>query len=332
MALFETPAAHAANYQNPYSTPEFEDEWATPAANNPYSSPEYEGEWEMQEANHYNNAYSTPEYENEWETSGANPYGNPEYEWEMPTANAYGNPEYEWEMPANAYGNPEYEYEAEFWNRIKKLAKKYAPMVAGKLAGMVPVVGTALAPLASQLTSHLVKEGEMEATQMEAELFGMNEAVAEVANTEVAHEAALTEFLATQAAEATNEAEAQAAIGAALPIAIKAMGGSKALRPITPTLSQANAAVAGTLVKQGPVGKQLLTVMPTIHRRAIGMLKAAARAGKPITGAMAIKAMAAASHQVLGNPQKVQQAMVRNAALRQRTAPPSPRRAAAGMM
>jgi hypothetical protein len=313
MALFEAPAAHAANYQNPYSTPEFEDEWATPEAN-PYGTPEYESEWAMQEANHYNNPYSTPEFEDEWATPEANPYGTPEYQWETPAA--------------NPYGNPEYEYEAEFWNRIKKLATKYAPMVASAVTKMVPGVGTALAPLAAQLTSHLVKEGEMEATQMEAALFGMNEAVAEVANTEVAYEAALTEFLATQAAEATNEAEAQAAIGAALPITIKAMGGSKALRSVTPILSQANAAVAGTLVKQGPVGKQLLTTMPKIHRVAIGILKAAARNGKPITGAMAIKAMAAASHQVLGNPQKVQQAMERNAALRQLTAPPSPRRAA----
>ncbi len=362
MALFETPVAHAANYnQNPYSTPEFEDEWTTPEANNPYSNPEMESEWEMQEATHYSNSYSTPAMEYEWEMPGANPYGSPENEWEMPGANPYGNPEYEWEMSganpygsgspeyewemagANPYGSPEYEYEAEFWKKIGRgfkkllkaaapLAKKFAPIIAGKLAGMIPGAGLIAGPLAAKLTSQLVSEGEMEATQMEAALFGMNEAVAEVANTEVAYEAALAEFLATQAAEATNEAEAQAAIGAALPITIKAMGGSKALRSITPTLSQANAAVAGTLVKQGLVGKQLLRIMPTIHRRAIATLKAAARSGQPITGAMAIKAMAAASHQVLGNPQKVQQAMVRNGALRQRTAPPSPRRAPAGMM
>ncbi len=365
MALFETPVAHAANYhQNPYSTPEFEDEWATPEAN-PYGTPEYENEWEMQEANHYNNPYSSPEME--WETPGANPYSSPEMEWEMPGANPYGspegNPEYEWEMSGanhynnpygspemewempgvNPYGSSEYEYEAEFWKKIgsglKKLvkaaaplAKRFAPMIAGKLASMIPGVGVLAGPLAAKLTSQLVSEGEMEAEQMEAEFFGMNEAVAEVANTEMAHEAALAEFLATQAAEATNEAEAEAAIGASLPITIKTMGGSKALRSVTPILSQANAAVAGTLVKQGPVGKQLLRIMPTIHRRAIGMLKASVRKGQPITGAMAIKAMAAASHQVLGNPQKVQQAMVRNVALRQRTAPPSPRRAPVGMM
>jgi hypothetical protein len=338
MALFETPAAHEANYyQNPYSTPEFEDEWATPEANS-YTNPEYE--WEMQEATHYNNPYSasTPEMEYEWEMQGANPYSTSE--WEMPETNPYGSPEYEWEMQgANPYGNPEYEYEAEFWKKIgsglKKLAKAAAPLakqlapkVIGSLVSMIPGAGVIAGPLAAKLTSQLVSEGEMEASQMEAEFFGMNEAIAEVANTEMAHEAALTEFLAAQAAEATNEAEAQAAIGASLPIAIKTMGGTNALRPVTPILSQASSTVAKTLTSQGKIGHELLRVMPTIHRRAIGILKAASRSGQPITGAMAIKAMAAASHQVLGNPQKVQQAMVRNAALRQRTAPPSPRRAA----
>jgi hypothetical protein len=211
------------------------------------------------------------------------------------------------------------------------LAKRLAPKVVGSLVSMIPGAGVIAGPLAAKLTSQLVSEGEMEASQMEAEFFGMNEAVAEVANTEMAHEAALTEFLAAQAAEATNEAEAQAAIGASLPIAIKTMGGTKALRPVTPILSQANSTVAKALTSQGKIGQELLRVMPTIHRRAIGILKAAARSGQTINGAMAIKAMAAASRQVLSNPQKVQQAMVRNAVLRQRTAPPNPRRMAAGV-
>ncbi|WP_460202230.1 hypothetical protein [Scytonema sp. NUACC21] len=40
--------------------------------------------------------------------------------------------------------------------------------------------------------------------------------------------------------------------------------------------------------------------------------------------------MANATNRVLSNPQRVQRAMVRNAVLRDRTAPPNPRRAAAG--
>jgi hypothetical protein len=41
--------------------------------------------------------------------------------------------------------------------------------------------------------------------------------------------------------------------------------------------------------------------------------------------------MASATRRVLGNPQTVQRAIVRNAVLRQRTAPPNPRRTAARM-
>jgi hypothetical protein len=141
----------------------------------------------------------------------------------------------------------------------------------------------------------------------------------------------LTEFLAAQAAEASTEAEAEAAIGATLPITITIMGGRRALRRVMPVLTQANATMVRALAQQGPTGRQLLRVAPTIQRRAIATLKAAARAGKPINSATAAKAMATAAYRVLNNPQTVQKAIVRNGVLRQRTAPPNPRRAAAGV-
>ncbi len=355
-AMFEAPASHeAVSYSNPYSNPEYEDEWEMQEAN-PYSTYSHpEAEWEMQEATHYNNPYSNPEYEDEWEMQEANPYNNPhsnpeyEDEWEMQEANPYSNSEYEWEMQeanpySNPYSNPEYEDEGEYFFKkafrsigrgIKAvakaaapLAKRLAPMVAGSLVSMIPGAGVVAGPLAAKLTSQLVQEGEMEAQQMEAEFFGSNEAVAEVANTEVAHEAALTEFLAAQAAEATNEAEAEAAIGASLPITISIMGGRRALRPVTPILSQANATLVRGLARQGKTGRQLLRTVPAINRRAIATLKAVARSGQPINGATATKAMASATKRVLSNPRLVEGAIVRNAVLRQRTAPPNPRRTA----
>jgi hypothetical protein len=104
---------------------------------------------------------------------------------------------------------------------------------------MIPGAGAVAGPLAGKLVSTLVREAEMEVAQMEAALFGINEAEAEVANNEVAYEAALTEFLAAQAAEATTEAEAEAAIAAALPITVSIMGGKRALRPVMPVMTQA---------------------------------------------------------------------------------------------
>jgi len=193
---------------------------------------------------------------------------------------------------------------------------------------MIPGVGLAAAPIAAKLTSQLLREGEMEASQMEMEFFGTNEAEAEVASNEVAYEAALTEFLAAQAAEMATEAEAEAAIAAALPITISIMGGKRALRPVMPAMTQATGRLTRMLRQQGPVGKQLLRTVPTIQRQTVATLKAAARSGQPINSATAVKAMAAATNKVLSNPQTVQKAIVRNAVLRQRTAPPHPRRAA----
>ncbi|MEH1823749.1 MAG: hypothetical protein V7L22_00030 [Nostoc sp.] len=359
MTLFEAPSAHeATHYSHPYSNPEFEDEWETnPEShyNNPYSNPEQE--WETSQ---YSNPYSNPEFEDEWETNPeshySNPYSNPEQEWETNPeshySNPYSNPEQEWEGTHEAthyshpYSHPEFEDEGEYFFKkafrtlgrgIKAaakaaapLAKRFAPILAGKLAGMIPGVGLIAGPLAAKLTSQLVREGEMEAVQMEAEFFGTNEAEAEVANTETAHEAALTEFLAAQAAEATTEAEAEAAIAATLPITISITGGRRALRPVMPVLAQATGRLTRLLRQQGPAGKQLLRTIPTIQRQTAATLKAVARSGQPINSAVALKAMANATNRVLSNSQRVQKAIVRNAVLRQRTAPPNPRRTAAG--
>lgn len=269
---------------------------------NPYSNPEMESEWEAHEATHYSNPYSNPEMENEGE--------------------------YFFKKAFRTLGRG--------IKSVAKvaapLAKRFAPILAGKLAALIPGVGPIAGPLASKLTSALLKEGEMESMQMEAEFFGANEAEAEVAQTETAYEAALTEFLAAQAAEATTEAEAEAAMGAALPITVAIMGGRRALRSIMPILTQANSQLVKNLAQQGSVGRQLLRTVPAIQRQTVATLKAVARSGQPINGSVAVRAMADASRRVLSNPQRVQRTIVRNAVLRQRTAPPSPRRrVAAGM-
>jgi hypothetical protein len=351
-AIFEAPV-HENQYSNPYSNPEYEDEWEASQEtqySNPYSNPE----WETSPATHYSNPYSNPE----WETSPAaqysNPYSNPEYEDEWETSheashysNSYSNPEYEdeWEAShethySNPYSNPEdegeYFFKSKFFRKIGrgliKLAKTAAPFVVKGLTSMIPGAGVIAAPFAGKLTRALLREGEMEAEQMEAEFFGTNEAEAEVANTEVAHEAALTEFLAAQAAEAATEAEAEAHIGATLPLTITIAGGMRGrsvVRPVMPALSQATGVLAKSLIQQGPKGRQLLRLVPTIQRRTMTTLKALSRNGQPINSATAVKAMAAATQGVLNNPNLVQKAIDRNLVLRQRTAPPSPRRTAA---
>ena len=348
-AMFEAPPAHEAHYSNPYTNPEFEDEWeATPAHeaqySNPYINPELEDEWEATHEAQYSNPYANPELENEWEATHeaqySNPYANPELEneWEATHDAHHSNP----------YANPEFEDEGEYFFKkafrsighglkaavkvAAPFAKRFAPILAGKLATMIPGVGVIAGPLAARLTSHLLKEGEMESMEMESEFFGSNEAEVEVANHEMAHEAALTEFLAAQAAEASTEAEAEAAIAATLPITVSIMGGRRALRPVMPIMTQATGLMTQLLRQQGPAGQELLRTIPTIQRQTIATLKAAARSGQPINSATAVKALAAATNRVLSNPQRVQSTLVRNMVLRQRTAPPTPRRTTATAM
>ncbi|MBU7587371.1 MAG: hypothetical protein KAF91_31835 [Nostoc sp. TH1S01] len=321
-AMFEAPAAHGtSSYSNPYANPEFENEWES-------SNMAFENEWEN----------SNMAFENEWEAS--NGYGNPEFENEWEASNGYGNPELTNEWEANPYSNPELAQEGEYFFKqlgqglrslgrmVAPLAKKLAPNLAQTLVGMIPGVGAVAAPLAGRLVGSLLREAEMEVAQMEASFFGSNEAEAEVANNEAAYEAALTEFLASQAAEATTEAEAEAAIAASLPITITIMGGKRALRPVMPVMTQATGRLTQVMRQQGAAGQQLLRTIPTIQRQTVATLKAAARAGQPINSATALRAMATATNRVLSNPQKVQQAVVRNAVLRQRTAPPHPGRVA----
>lgn len=329
--LFEAPASHG---NSNYSTPEFESEWETASAfqNEWETNPEFENEWEASGYEMTNEWETNPEFENEWEASGYEMTN----EWET-------NPGFENEWEANSYGNPELSPEGEYFFKslgrglkslakvAAPLAKRLAPIAAGTLASMIPGVGAIAGPLAGKLTAALVREAEMEVATMEANLFGTNEAEAEVANSEVGYEAALTEFLAAQAAESSNQAEAEAAIAAALPITISIMGGKRALRPVMPVMVQATGRLTRVLGQQGAAGKQLLRTMPRIQRQTVAMLKAAARAGQPINSSTALRAMATATNRVLSNPSTVQRAVIRNAVLRQRTAPPHLRRPMAGM-
>ena len=348
---FEDEATHYSNpsstpemeWESHYSNPEFEDE-ATHYSN-PYSTPEME--WESHysnpefedEATHYSNPYSTPE--REWESH----YSNPEFEDEATHySNPYSTPEMEWE---SHYSNPEFEDEAEadlFFKRafraIKRagsfalrrlapLARRLAPIAAGALGSLIPGAGAIVGPLASRLASSVIREGEVEASHLEAQLFGANAMEAEVGETEASHEAALTEMLAAEAAELESEAEAEALLAAALPLTITIMGGRRALRPVTPILAQATGRLIQVLRRQGAGGRQLVRVIPSVQRRTVATLRAASRAGQPISGPLAVQAMSAATRNVLANPRLLQRTIARNAVLRQRVAPPSPRRAAA---
>jgi hypothetical protein len=167
--------------------------------------------------------------------------------------------------------------------------------------------------------SAIFDEGESEAAALEASLFGANEFESEIASNETAHEAALTEVLAAEAAHAEAESEAAALLGTSLPITIRIMGGQGALRPIMPTLVRGNARLVASLHRSGPAGRQLLRAVPAIHRRAIASLRSAMRRGRPITPTLVARVLAGQAARVLGTTPILGRSLVRNTAIRQNT-------------
>lgn len=183
---------------------------------------------------------------------------------------------------------------------------------------MAPFPRTTVAGLFRRL-SRIFGEGESEAAHMEAQLFGANEMEGELASHEAAHEAALTEVLAAEATHTETESEAEALLGTALPITIRIMGGGAGLRRVTPTLVQANARLVRSIRNSGPAGPQLLRVVPAIQRRTVASLRAAQRAGRPLTPGLASAVMAGQAARVLATPRICGPVLVRNAAIRRAT-------------
>jgi hypothetical protein len=357
-ATFEAPAshemAHEAAHEWEWEHPEAH-EWETHEWEHPEAHEWETHEWEAPEAHEWEtHEWETPEAHewetHEWEAPEAHEWETHErehpeaheweaHEWETPEAHEWETHEaHEWETPeAHEWETHEWETpEADpFFGGLKRrllkgvagLARRVAPGAIRALAGMIPGVGAIAGPLLGQLTQRLVSESEYLAAEAEAEAFGGSNGESEIGSSEVAHEAALSELLAAEAAAAGSEAEAVSTIAATLPLTITVMRARRAVRPVIPTLNQANIRLSRSLRRSGPQGRQLLRTMPTIQRRAVGNIVAAARAGVPVTPPLAARAMAAATRSVLTNPSRVEIAVGRNVMLRRRTAPPTPRRA-----
>jgi hypothetical protein len=161
-----------------------------------------------------------------------------------------------------------------------------------------------------------IARGEAEADNAEATLFP--DGAAESTHPQ-AHEAALTEVLAAEASHTASEAEAEALLGAALPINIRIMGGHRVLRSVTPTLVRSNARLVRGIRRSGPSGPQLLRTVPTIQRRTVASLNAIQRRGRTLAPSMVPPVMAAQAARVLGTPHIFGPTLVRNALIRHQT-------------
>jgi len=324
---------------------------STNGSSSPFQTQEWESP-EMQEWEGTQEWEASPEWESTQEWEGTK-------EWE---ASPEWESTHEWEASPEWEGTQEWEGATEadpFLPFLTPLAATAVPMIARAAAPyarkLLPVaaraVGTAvrsvLAPsvrsvatapavggasgrrtalrLVRQLQG-LIQRGEAEAAAAEAAFFGVAEMEWEVGGHPAAEDAALTEVLAAEAAHTASEAEAEALLGAALPITIKIITGRRAMRQLTPALVRANARLVRGLQRSGPEGSQLLRTVPTIQRRTLGSLKAMQRSGRPVRPTMVAPLMAAHAAKVLGTPRVCGPALVRNTVIRQRSVAPRSRR------
>jgi hypothetical protein len=364
MAMFEAPiaqeAAHYSNpeisqYSNPYSTPEmeFEEEsdrflgniisGSAGALGGGEGEVGHELEYELEdEASPYSHPYSTPEMEFEEESDRAlgGLFGGGEVGHEFEYEDEATEEEFEG-LLGNILGGGEVghefedEYEADlFFKRIGRairkvgrvvapIAKRLAPIATKALVGMIPGVGAIAAPIAGRLVGSLVSEAEMEVAEMENHFVNTFAETGEAEDPEV-HEALLSELLAANAVGAQTEAEAEAEIGATIPLTIRVMRAGRSVLPVTPALVQANVRLVKTLRGQGQGGRELMRLLPTINRLAVAILNRAARLQR-LTSPLAVRAMAVATNRVMSNPRKVRKAVERNMALRVRAQAARPR-------
>ena len=193
--------------------------------------------------------------------------------------------------------------------------------LAALLAGLPPGAAEAIRQLAGPLAA-----GAAAAAQAEASFFGSNEFLGEVAGSDRARDAALTEVLAAEAAHTPDERESFTLLGAALPLTIRIMGGP-AVHPLVPSLLKTNVRLIRSMRDSGPNGPQLLRLVPKINRDLVATMRAASdRAGRPLPPRLVPPAMAAVAGKVMTDKRITGPALARNVAIRQATvAPPSAR-------
>jgi hypothetical protein len=203
--------------------------------------------------------------------------------------------------------------------QVVPIARHLAPIAFRALLEAVPEAKASFNPLTAQLLHPLIERGDRKTRQREAEFFLLQGAEVEVADTEVARAAALTEIWATRASQAHSESEAATLIGKALSLSVGAIGDRRSLRPVLPLLLVATIRLVRFLHRYSPASRLLLRLVPTILRRTVASLLVARQWGCPMTSALVGCLMTFQTKRVLGNDSLVTQSIIRNAAIRAST-------------
>jgi len=126
---------------------------------------------------------------------------------------------------------------------------------------------------------------------------------------------ALMEHLGHAAAEAESEEEAEAFIGALVPLAARFIPrAASAVMRVAPNLIRGVAGAARTL-RANPATRPLVRALPTVVRRTTANLARQAQAGRRVTPQTAVRTLARQTSRVIGSPAQCAQAYRRSRAL-----------------
>jgi hypothetical protein len=251
-------------------------------------------------------------------------------------------PLYEFEMEALPELEAEFEYEAEWegefeteqffrrlgqwvqtqWGtqgsplrRVALGAARAALTGGGGALGSVlaggPGVGTAIGATLGGAAGGVLPQPESEAEleyEMELEARPVGPIQAQ----------ALMEHLGHAATQSESEAEAEAFIGAMIPLAARLIPRvAPAIMRAAPGLIRGVTGVVRTL-RRNPATRPLVRAVPTIIRRTAGTIAQNIAQGQPVTPRTAVRALAQQTARVLNNPQQCVNAYQRSRALDRR--------------
>jgi hypothetical protein len=249
-------------------------------------------------------------------------------------------PELEGESEWEAEGEGEWEWESEgeeeseeFFRRIVSLARRAASSPAlrqvglraarGALSGLGGV-GAALggsvggargASLGRSLGGVLGRQVAGWLPQREGEWEFEAEYEGEVNPIRRIYPDALMEHLGHAAAEAESEEEAEAFIGALVPLAARLIPrAASAVMRVAPNLIRGVAGAARTL-RANPATRPLVRALPTVVRRTTATLARQAQQGRRVTPQAAVRTLARQTSRVIGSPAQCAQAYRRSRAL-----------------
>lgn len=129
---------------------------------------------------------------------------------------------------------------------------------------------------------------------------------------------ALMEHLGHAAAEAESEEEAEAFIGALVPLAARLLPrAASAVMRVAPSLIR-GAAGAARALRSNPATRPLVRTLPTVVRQTTATLARQAQQGRRVTPQAAVRTLARQTARVVGSPQRSTQAFRRSRAMDRR--------------